>query len=94
MVCPVCGYENLQGDDQCANCGADLRTSDIPHGITSFERMLTEVPLAAIDAPNCLTVDPAPRSATSCARCATDARRPCWSRRAAASSASSRSATR
>ena len=30
MVCPVCGYENLQGDDECANCGADLRTSEGP----------------------------------------------------------------
>jgi CBS domain-containing protein len=58
MVCPVCGFDNLQGDDQCANCGADLRTSDIPTAVTSFERMLTEVPLSAIDAPNCLTVDP------------------------------------
>lgn len=30
MICPVCGYDNLQGVDECENCGADLRTSDIP----------------------------------------------------------------
>jgi CBS domain-containing protein len=46
MVCPVCGYENLQGDDECANCGADLRTSDIPVATSPFERLLVDVPLA------------------------------------------------
>ena len=58
MVCPVCGFDNLQGDDQCANCGADLASSDIPQAVTNFERLLTQVPLAAIDAPGCLTVAP------------------------------------
>ena len=43
MVCPVCGFENLMGADSCANCGADLRTSDIPVASTPFERLLTEV---------------------------------------------------
>jgi len=49
MVCPVCGYENLQGDDQCANCGSDLRTSDIPVASSPFERLLVDVPLRAIE---------------------------------------------
>ena len=48
MVCPVCGFENLMGVDECANCGSDLRTSDIPHASTDFERLLTEVPLRAV----------------------------------------------
>jgi CBS domain-containing protein len=30
MICPACGYENIQGVDECDNCGADLRTADIP----------------------------------------------------------------
>jgi CBS domain-containing protein len=30
VICPVCGYENIQGVDECENCGADLRTADIP----------------------------------------------------------------
>ena len=30
MICPACSFENIQGSDQCENCGADLRTSDIP----------------------------------------------------------------
>jgi CBS domain-containing protein len=48
MVCPVCGYGNLQGDDLCANCGADLRTSDIPQATSAFERLLVEVPLRVL----------------------------------------------
>ena len=48
MVCPVCGYENLQGDDLCANCGADLATSDLPQATSPFERLLVEVPLKSL----------------------------------------------
>jgi CBS domain-containing protein len=48
MICPVCGYSNLQGDDLCANCGADLASSDIPQATTPFERLLVDVPLRAL----------------------------------------------
>jgi CBS domain-containing protein len=27
MICPSCGFENIQGVDECENCGADLRAS-------------------------------------------------------------------
>jgi CBS domain-containing protein len=57
MVCPVCGYENLQGDDLCANCGADLRTSDIPQATSPFERLLVEVPLRALETRPPFTTD-------------------------------------
>ena len=30
MICPVCGFDNLQGDDDCDNCGADLRAARHP----------------------------------------------------------------
>jgi signal-transduction protein with cAMP-binding, CBS, and nucleotidyltransferase domain len=30
MLCPVCRYDNFEGDDSCSNCGADLSTSDTP----------------------------------------------------------------
>ena len=49
MICPVCGEENLQGVDNCENCGADLRTADIPHPGTGFEARLVAEPLAALD---------------------------------------------
>ena len=57
MVCPVCGFENIMGADECANCGSDLRTSDIPHAATEFERLLTQVPLRTVSARAPFTVD-------------------------------------
>ena len=57
MVCPVCGFENIMGADECANCGSDLRTSDIPHASTEFEKLLTQVPLRAVNARAPFTVD-------------------------------------
>jgi CBS domain-containing protein len=30
MLCPVCRHDNFEGDDNCANCGADLWSSDTP----------------------------------------------------------------
>ena len=49
MICPVCDYENLQGVDQCENCGADLRTSDIPRPGGEFEARLVRESLGSLD---------------------------------------------
>lgn len=48
MICPVCGFDNLQGEDNCQNCGADLRTADIPAPGGRFERLLLSQPLSAL----------------------------------------------
>lgn len=58
MICPVCGTENLQGLDECENCGSDLRTADIPQPGTALERQLVDVPLSALGPSNPLSVDP------------------------------------
>ena len=58
MICPVCGFENLQGVDECENCGADLRTVDIPSPSTEFEAQLVQVTLAAVRRHTPLTVRP------------------------------------
>jgi signal-transduction protein with cAMP-binding, CBS, and nucleotidyltransferase domain len=43
MLCPVCRHDNFEGEDFCANCGADLRSSDIPQQPDDFEgRLLGE----------------------------------------------------
>ena len=43
MLCPVCRHDNFEGEDFCANCGADLRSSDIPQAPDDFEgRLLGE----------------------------------------------------
>lgn len=48
MICPSCGFENIQGVDECENCGADLRTVDIPAPGTRFEAKLVNVPLSEV----------------------------------------------
>jgi CBS domain-containing protein len=58
MICPVCGYENLQGVDECENCGADLRTVDIPSPGTAFEAKLVDVPLSEVHPHLPLTIPP------------------------------------
>ena len=43
MLCPVCRHDNFEGEDSCDNCGADLRSSDIPQSPIDFEgRLLGE----------------------------------------------------
>ena len=48
MICPSCGVENIQGADECENCGADLRNADIPAPGTAFEAKLVGVPLSEV----------------------------------------------
>ncbi|HSH22410.1 MAG TPA: CBS domain-containing protein [Candidatus Caenarcaniphilales bacterium] len=59
MICPVCGEENLQGSDQCGNCGTDLRTADIPHPGTTFEQGLVAAPLGSLSPQAPVTVSSA-----------------------------------
>jgi len=40
VICAVCGFLNIQGEDECTNCGADLRTVDIPSPSTALEDRL------------------------------------------------------
>ena len=68
MICPSCSFENIQGIDQCENCGADLRTADIPAPGNVLEARLVRVHLSdmAADAPT-HRFAPATRSGTSSA---------------------------
>jgi CBS domain-containing protein len=58
VICPACGFENMQGLDQCENCGADLRTSDIPHPSgTDLEGALIGAQLSALRPRTPISVD-------------------------------------
>jgi CBS domain-containing protein len=59
MICPACGFDNLQGVDECQNCGADLRTADIPSPGSNFEARLTVVPLRDVRHHKPLAIVPA-----------------------------------
>jgi CBS domain-containing protein len=47
VICVVCGFDNIEGTDSCENCGADLRTVDIPAAETPFEDRMQR-PVAAL----------------------------------------------
>jgi CBS domain-containing protein len=56
MICPSCAFENIQGSDQCENCGADLRTSDIPQPGSVLEARLVHDHLSDLGAEGPLSV--------------------------------------
>jgi CBS domain-containing protein len=56
LICPQCGFDNLQGVDECENCGFDLRTVDIPAPSTEFEAELVNIPLADLSHHKPLTI--------------------------------------
>jgi CBS domain-containing protein len=58
MLCPVCRHDNFEGEDTCDNCGADLRTSDIPQPATEFRGRSLGVPLEALGIGEPATVAP------------------------------------
>jgi len=50
MLCPVCRHENFEGEDNCENCGADLRTADIPTPAIDYRGRLLGESLEALGA--------------------------------------------
>ena len=42
MNCPFCGFENLQGIDQCEHCGEDLTAFDIAKPKDKLEKSLVK----------------------------------------------------
>lgn len=57
MSCPVCHFQNYQGDDLCGNCGADLRNADTPEPATGFRGPLLGIHLEELGAPAPQIVD-------------------------------------
>jgi len=68
VICPSCGFENLQGTDECDNCGADLRIADLPQPSSGFEKDLLSLPLAAVKHHTPLTIDPSASAADAVAQ--------------------------
>jgi CBS domain-containing protein len=47
-TCPSCGAKNLEGADECGNCGADLRTVDLPKPVSRLEQAVMLLPLTSL----------------------------------------------
>ncbi|MCZ6598612.1 MAG: CBS domain-containing protein [Planctomycetota bacterium] len=45
MICPDCGHENIQGVDDCADCGQDLTAFDAPQGRSPLESSIMKEPI-------------------------------------------------
>ena len=48
MICPSCGYENIDGADTCDNCTQDLTEFDLPEGRNEIETSIMTESLAAL----------------------------------------------
>ena len=57
MICPVCHWNNFEGDDLCDNCGADLRASSTPEPAIGFHGRLLGTHLDELGAPAPEVVD-------------------------------------
>lgn len=57
MICPVCRFGNFPGDDNCANCGADLWNADTPQPATTFRGELLGLHLDELGAPKPQLID-------------------------------------
>lgn len=49
LACPSCGARNLEGVDECANCGGDLRAVGAAKGGTVAEASILDRPLTALE---------------------------------------------
>src|SRR5688572_6391613 len=47
-TCPSCGSKNLEGADECANCGADLSKVDLPKPVSKLEQAVMCLPLTGL----------------------------------------------
>ena len=47
-TCPLCGTKNLEGADECANCGGDLRNVDLPGPASQIEQTVMQLPLTSV----------------------------------------------
>lgn len=63
MICPSCGYENLQGHDECGRCQASLMQEDQPQPDTPNRWRVVVDPISSL-APSTIAPQVVPRGTT------------------------------
>ena len=58
MICPTCGFDNLPGNEECANCQQDLTPLDRPTAQDRVERSLMEDEVALLHPKAPVTIRP------------------------------------
>src|SRR5512143_2610458 len=59
IVCPSCGTENIEGEDSCQHCLADLRSLDVPESRQVASESDLSLPVSSIRFSRPQTVGPA-----------------------------------
>jgi CBS domain-containing protein len=57
MVCPSCGFRNLEGADECSHCGAALTHVDLPAGDAASQAALMKRPLSSLGLTQPVTIE-------------------------------------
>lgn len=68
MRCPACGFENLPGEDVCANCSADLWAAERLSPDDDLGARLLLEPLSALDPRPPVTIRPDERASVAIER--------------------------
>ena len=58
MLCPDCRAENIEGEEVCEACGADLSALKLPSAASELEEHLIQDRLGEVGAPEALNVAP------------------------------------
>lgn len=60
MICPSCGFDNIEGMDRCENCMKSLRDLDVPRAeaTAGLVRSVMEDDLSRLEQEETLTVSP------------------------------------
>ncbi len=58
MICPSCGFGNIAGADQCAECESDLNDLDAPVGRSAIEQSVMSDPVVGLIPTDPLQVPP------------------------------------
>ncbi len=58
MLCPVCHHDNFEGEDNCANCGADLANADTPQPALDYHDTVLGEHLDRLGIGSPVTVEP------------------------------------
>ena len=58
MLCPNCRHDNFEGEDRCANCGADLVEAATPEPSTDYQDTILAEHLEVLGGSTPLTVAP------------------------------------
>lgn len=58
MLCPLCGHDNMEGEDLCTQCGSDLMDQDIPIPRDEISALVLQGRVSQIATPAPIAVAP------------------------------------